>query len=425
MKKLLWIILLIIFISPFTLIPQNLQAQELDEDELYDNPSAREEWRFQMRRDENGIIPFGALNKAKRQLNNIRAKLPKPMDAGISGWEWLGPGNVGGRIRTILIHPTLPNLMWIGSVSGGIWRTDNAGDSWYPVDDFMANLAVTSIVMDPTNSFIMYAATGEGFGNIDGLQGAGIFKSTDVGNTWNQLSSTDNPQFLFVNRLSHHPSLTNILLAATNTGVYRTVDGGNSWAKTLNVVATQVKYLLNNPNNVLCGTASDFYLSTDGGINWQRETTGATNKMPSSPGRCEGDFSSNGNIVYVNMDRNFGEIWRSTDGGLTWQLRNTGSNYFGSPQSQGFYDNAIWVDPTNSNFVVLSGRNLQRSTDGGSNLTKIGGDAGVGVIFGVHPDIHAIIAHPNYNGTTNKTMFIGCDGGIYATQDITTASLGP
>src|SRR3990172_7394974 len=110
--------------------------------------------------------------------------------AGISrdAWTELGPGNIGGRIRSILIHPTEPNRMWLGSVSGGIWKTTDAGASWQPVNDLMANLNISTMVMQPGNPNIMYAGTGESF--VAGPFGAGVFKSTDSGNTWTQLPTT-------------------------------------------------------------------------------------------------------------------------------------------------------------------------------------------------------------------------------------------
>jgi photosystem II stability/assembly factor-like uncharacterized protein len=431
MKKFLMLFLIIITASLFLdLINQNLYAQKINEDESHDNPFERDAWRFQMRRDENGNIPFDALVNAKNQMNKVKNKIPKPLDAGINRWEWLGPGNIGGRVRAIAINPKVPNVMYLGGVSGGIWRSDNAGDSWYPISDFIASLNVTSLVMDPNNPTILYAATGEGFfpgssgaGPTGGPSppGAGMFKSTDAGITWTQLRSTANPQWSYVNRLSHHPTLSNVLLAATSSGVYRTTDGGVTWSNVLFVYACQVKYNPVDPSRVLCGTNTDFYLSTDGGLKWSRQTIGTT-KLPSSPGRCEGDFAQTDISIYVNVDINLGELWRSTNSGQTWELRNTGTGYFGG-QSQGAYDDAIWVDPANSNFIILSGRNLQRSIDGGKNLTKIGGDTSGVMIYSVHPDIHAIIPHPQYNGTTNKTIYIGCDGGIYRTDDIASASL--
>lgn len=404
-----------------------VSAQEENGEDI----DARVHYRFMMRTNENREIPFNALMNAKHDLDAKRSlrKGPaaQPDNAGLTGWESLGPGNIGGRIRSIVINPNVPNVMYVGAVSGGIWRTDNAGDSWYPLDDFMASLNVTSIVMDPNNPVVMYAATGEGFSGSSGPGpnpaapgGAGVFKSTDAGLTWNQLQSTANAQWSFVNRLSHHPTLSNILLAATASGVYRTVDGGTSWIRVLPFVnAYQVKYHPTDPSRALCGTSSGFYLSTDGGLNFTGQN-GNPPKLPVASNRCEGDFARTDNTVYVNMNRNDGEVWRSIDGGTTWTLQSDSVKYFGG---SGQYDNAIWVDPTNSNFILVSGRNLQRSIDGGVTLAKIGGDTSGAMIFSVHPDIHAIVSHPQYNGTTNKTVFIGCDGGIYGTQDISTASL--
>ena len=102
-------------------------------------------------------------------------------------WRWLGPGNVGGRIRSIAVHPKKPETMFAGSVGGGIWKTTNGGAGWTPVDDFMAVLSVSSLVINPANPGVMFAGTGEGYGNADSLRGAGIFKSVDGGTTWTQL----------------------------------------------------------------------------------------------------------------------------------------------------------------------------------------------------------------------------------------------
>jgi hypothetical protein len=181
---------------------QPISAQEAGEQESHDDPAARARWRLHQRADVNGEIPPNALIKAKEQMDRLRLAVPKvrtTMDAGVSDWEWLGPGNIGGRIRSITINPVTPQIMYVGSVGGGIWRTDNGGIAWYPLSDFMANLAVTSIVIDPTNPATLYAATGEGFGNVDAIQGAGIFKSTDAGLTWNQIVSTATNAFKYTN----------------------------------------------------------------------------------------------------------------------------------------------------------------------------------------------------------------------------------
>lgn len=391
----------------------------------------RQRYRFEVRVNEQGEIPFNALVRAKESLD-LRRQLLKgtpraTMDAGIGGWEWLGPGNIGGRIRSIVIHPSNPNTVYIGAVSGGIWKSDNGGAWWYPLADFLASINVASLIMDPTNPSVLYAGTGEQFSGAGGpgpspspVPGAGIFKSVDAGATWNQLASTANAQFTFVSRIAHHPTSANTLLAATGSGVYRTTDGGTSWTSVLpSVTAYQVKYHPTSPSRALCATNVDFFLSTDGGINWNRETTGGPNKLPNISDRAEGDFAVTDASVYVNIvDRNNGEVWRSTDAGATWSLRQTGITYGGA----GDYNNAIWVDPTNSNFIIVGGRNLQRSTDGGLSFTLIGGQGSTSPAPNVHADMHTIVPHPQYNGGSNKTVYVGCDGGIYRANDITTVT---
>ena len=151
--------------------------------------------------DETGKIPEGAEVRAwlhTKQMPIDPSAWPagslNPTDtvAGITptGWQWLGPGNIGGRVRSIIIHPNDPQTLWLGSVSGGIWKTTNGGTSWQPLADFLTNLAVSSMVIDPTNPNVLYAGTGEGYFNGDSIRGAGVFKTTDGGATWNQLLQT-------------------------------------------------------------------------------------------------------------------------------------------------------------------------------------------------------------------------------------------
>src|SRR5215213_3879368 len=145
-------------------------------------------------------------------------------------WQSLGPGNVGGRTRSLLIDPTDPNVMYAGAVAGGIWKTTNGGSSWAPLNDFLANIAVTSMALDRSNPGTIYAGTGEGVFNADGVRGAGIFKSTDAGAHWTRLPATiSNANFFFVNDIVVSPSNGQHVYAATRTGVWRSLDGGNSW----------------------------------------------------------------------------------------------------------------------------------------------------------------------------------------------------
>ena len=234
-----------------------------------DSPGEANAFRQLQWKNEFGWIPANGLVEGKRHANAMRARgrsgmfpgrrrsAPRsapgvapsapggqalqggqeallPMAAGVSStsWTWLGPGNIGGRVRSLVIDPTNTNVMFAGSVGGGIFKTTDGGASWAPVDDFMANLAVSTIVMQPGLPSTMYAGTGEGFYNSDGIRGAGVFKSTDGGTTWSQLPSTANSSWFYVNKLAMSPD-GQVILAATRTGLYRSTDGGASWTQAL------------------------------------------------------------------------------------------------------------------------------------------------------------------------------------------------
>src|SRR5215213_11830268 len=145
-------------------------------------------------------------------------------------WQSLGPGNVGGRTRALLIDPSDPNVMYAAAVAGGIWKTTHGVTSWAPLNEFLANIAVTSMALDRSNPGTIYAGTGEGFFNADGVRGAGIFKSVDGGAHWTRLPATiSNANFFFVNDLVVSPANGQHVYAATRTGVWRSLDGGSTW----------------------------------------------------------------------------------------------------------------------------------------------------------------------------------------------------
>ena len=302
--------------------------------------------------------------------------------------------------------------MYVGSVSGGIWRTTNGGASWQPLEDFMANMAVSTMVMDPTNPNIIYAGTGEGFFNADRIKGAGIFKTTNGGSSWTRLSSTNNSNFDFVNRLAFSTS-GNILLAATEAGIFRSTNDGMTWSKRFDGRVFDLRAHPSNNQRAIAGGPGASWYSNDGGMTWH-----PSSGLPTS-GRVEVAYApSNGNIVYASSESGNGRLYKSSNGGQSFTLVSSGKNYLGS---QGWYDNAIWVDPTNPNIVVVGGIDLWRTTNAGPNLAKI--SQWFSAPTSAHADHHVIVHHPNYNGTTNRIVFFGNDGGIYKATDVRTVSL--
>jgi photosystem II stability/assembly factor-like uncharacterized protein len=328
---------------------------------------------------------------------------------GRSSWSWLGPGNFGGRIRSIVIDPSNPKTMYVGGVTGGVFKTTNGGKTWRPLDDFMANLGVSTLVSPAAAPRTLYAGTGESSGSR--FRGAGVFKSIDGGATWTQLPSTTSSDWWYVNRLAVAPKTTATLLAATSTGIWRTTDGGRRWTKTYDKETLDVVFDPTDARKAIAGGIGWATYSVDGGRSWRPAgiSDGKRVELAYAP--------SNPRYVYASVDRSQGSVYQSTDAGQSYRLMNEKEGYLGT---QGRYDNAIWVDPTNRNIVVVGGIVLERSTDGGKSFTNIVGTGSLDTRF-IHVDQHVIVSAPGYNGTTNRTVYVGNDGGLYKAADIRTA----
>ncbi|PWU08418.1 MAG: hypothetical protein C5B47_04715 [Verrucomicrobia bacterium] len=417
-----------------------------------DLPRERAAFRLLQEVDEKHQIPPQPILTALKQLQELRRQIkalkvsgipvgkvivPKmmilPFTAGLNpnhtGWSNLGPTNIGGRTRSIIVHPTKPGVMWVGSVGGGVWRTDDGGKNFIPVNDLMANLAVSCMAIDPKNPNLIYAGTGEGFGNEDALRGGGIFLTTD-GTTWSQLASTMKPEFSVINRLSISSDSKIMLIAVGRTdtslgGIYRSADAARqTWVRQLSGDICEVAF---HPTLSLKAIASGLsdgnaYYSDDAGQHW------TSAKHPETwSGRIELAYArKNPDVVYASIDRNGGEIWRSSDGGKNYVKRSAvGSDgnvvrYLGE---QGWYDNVVWAaDPTNENKIILGGIDLWKSTDGGDSFIDISTwwDE-----RSAHADQHVIASSADFDGVGKKAIYFGNDGGVYETEDIDTVGNDP
>ncbi|HWQ32317.1 MAG TPA: hypothetical protein VNQ79_05495 [Blastocatellia bacterium] len=154
-----------------------------------------------------------------------------PGEQQLDAWTSLGPGNVGGRTRALLIHPQDPNVMYAAGVAGGVWKSTNGGGAWTPLADLLPNLAVTSMAFDPANPNTIYAGTGEGFFNADGVRSAGILKTTDGGMNWTRLAATATADFYYINDLVVSRNDPRRIYAATRSGVWRSTDSGENWTR--------------------------------------------------------------------------------------------------------------------------------------------------------------------------------------------------
>ena len=384
---------------------------------------------------------------------------PAAPGAALSSWSNLGPGNQGGRTRALIINPSNNNIMYAGGVGGGVWKSTDAGANWLPLADLqMSNIAVASLAFDPLNANTIYAGTGEGFFNGDAIRGAGIFKSTDAGVTWNQLASTNNADFHYTMSLVVSPRNTQRLFAATRTGVFRSIDGGASWTSMFSATAvngcTQVVMQVSGPSGFVfaaCGTFAQGTIqrATDDNVSTFTSVFGLTGQGRSSIAVAP----SNESVVYVMASQatagggtgqhGLHGIYRSAANGdlgsFTTQVNGTvgavtvnhvllSNPYFAFSTcagasagffNQGWYDNVIAVDPLDANRVWAGGVDLFRSDDGGLNWGTAGywwATKGVDPEYH-HADQHGIVFHPQYNGTSNKVMFSMSDGGVERIDD--------
>ncbi len=280
---------------------------------------------------------------------------------------------------------------------------------------------MTSIVADPrtvddVDSTVLYASTGEGFWNIDGLRGYGIFKSTNGGRSWSHIDSTSplgDSDWYYINRLAVNSDGV-IMAVANGQAIFTSTDGGDNWTKKDTTKHMRdVDFDPRDKTKAIAGTLEGrVYYTNDTGASWQEATI-----VDSNWARVEIAYAKSADVVYASVDKDHGTIYKSTDNGATW-------TYVSNPEhlgGQGWYDNIIWVDPTDENHLIIGGLDLHESTDGGENWTKIStwwrSDS-------VHADHHMIIEDPDYDGNNNKRIYFGNDGGIFKTDDISTVDDG-
>jgi len=387
-------------------------------------PYARSIDFLEARVDKNGNFPSNSLWKEWMKIKNNRSK------SSSSNWTPLGPFDVpiiqsnnkkrgSGRVNCITFDPINPDIFWVGSPGGGLWKTTDGGDTWTTNTDNLPVLGVSDILIDPTNTDIMYLATGD----ADGWDtySIGVLKSTDGGITWNStgLSFSIN-QELAISKLEMNPNYTDSIFAATENNIYVTADGGLNW----NIVGSNgrwrdIQYKPEN-TNVLYATkqtsgTSNVYRSVDGGASWQTCTNGISNSNKRRPLIAVTPINSD--VVYALFSDNawgYHGLYKSTDGGDSWNLQSDTSNILGrdtdgsSTGGQSWYDMSLAVSTTDENHIIVGGINLWESTDGGVTW-DISGSSGNGSNYSyMHVDQHAAEFNP-----INNVAYVGNDGGIY------------
>lgn len=380
------------------------------------------EMEAEMLRDpRTGDIPTNTLHRVRRSLR-------QSADMSRNDIEWIarGPGDIGGRTRTVLVdaRDSTGNTLWVGSVSGGLWRCENAlvDPQWTRVDAYPGSPSVSSIVQDPNNPDILYLGTGEGWFNADAYRGDGIYKSTNGGDSWDRLPATNDVRYVQKLLISSEGRL---FACTRDLGILVSDDGGDSWTTSLgNGVegfsdrAADLEEASNGDLYAAMGifTIDGIYRSKDSGNTWEYidaiQSLGNFERIDISVA------PSDSNVVLALMQdeetRACSHILRSDDGGETWRQLTVppaiGMDNFA--RTQAWYDLVSAIDPLDPNTMYIGGVDLHKTTDGGQTWTQISQWFGSQVDY-VHADQHELVF---INNDPNKLLNTN-DGGLWYTDE--------
>lgn len=480
MNRLLFSILLLLVAACQAGKPAVTQLQPTEKaKQRFDQPDAAEALYRMKRMAPEGLDPQKLYDEARQRMSRMRryatigdrvlapARSRLSADATsreITAWQFLGPGNIGGRTRALLVDPANADLIYAGGVSGGIWKTTNGGGLWTPIADSFANLAVNSMAMHPRDSNTLYAGTGEGYfreevrGTALPLRGNGIFRTRNGGESWEHLTSTANANFHWVNDLAVSRHDPRRVYAATRTGVWRSNDEGATWKLVLGVRVkggcldlemrrdTSGDYLFAS-----CGIFDQATVFRQMNAETDTEWTIVLNESgmsrtslaiaPSNPSVIYALAASNDPGPGGRFEQGLQAVFRSERNGDpgSWTAVNRNddpvkldtllltnplsgapgcSGSFGSYVGMGWHCNVISVDPKNPDIVWAAGVDLFRSDDGGRTWGLASyWWAPTSTPSFAHADQHAIVFHPSYDGDGNQIVFVANDGGVYRTNN--------
>jgi photosystem II stability/assembly factor-like uncharacterized protein len=344
-------------------------------------------------------------------------------------WRNIGPFH-GGRISAVTGAIGQPGVFYLGAPAGGIWKTTNAGVSWFPIFDQFTNVdSIGAVQVAPSDADIVYAGTGD---SVGGSSGDGMYKSMDAGRTWTHIGLEETTK---INKMVIDPKDPNIVIVSTQgdarhtgQGIYRTTDGGKTWENTLRPEnangARDVEYAFDKPNVIFAtsqGAGGGFgggfggggapqgpngtalFKSTDKGKTWKKVDT-----LPQYNGRISVAIAMNtdGKRVYVvgGPLQGGSGLYRSDDQGATWQ--HMAGNDTRVSNGQGSYSSGVWVDPQNPDIVYTISTTIYRSTDGGKTFAAFKGAPG-------GEDPHVAWLDP----TNGQRIFFGFDQGPAITLD--------
>jgi len=344
----------------------------------------------------------------------------------------IGPGGMSGRVTSIDVVESNPEIIYVGTASGGIWKSTSGGVKWEPIFEKELTASIGAVAIQQSNPSVVWAGTGEGNPRNSLNGGFGIYKSLDAGKTWKSMGLEKTRH---IHRILIDPTNPDIVYIGAigspwgehkERGVYKTMDGGKTWKQILftNIKSGTGDLIMDpkNPNKIIAamwehkrdpwffksgGEGSGLYITHDGGENWK--------KITEKEGFPKGELGrigvaiapNNTNIIYALVESKKNALYKSEDGGFKWKKINDKPGIGNRP----FYYSEIYVDPQNENRLYTVFTYVNVSEDGGKNFKQL--MPAYGVDNGVHPDHHAWWIHP----TNGKFMIDGNDGGLNITKD--------
>ena len=337
----------------------------------------------------------------------------------------IGPATMGGRIDDFAVVESNPNIVFVGAASGGVWKTTNNGTTWEPVFDKEGVSTIGDIAIAPSDPSIVWVGTGEPNNRQSSSWGDGVYRSLDGGKTWKKMGleathhigriviHPKNPDVVYVAALGH------LWGANAERGVYKTSDGGKTWAQVLKINDdTGVSDIAMDPESPETlyaaayerrrtpygfnggGPDSAIYKTTDGGASWKKLTKGLPYENGGETGRIGLDIHrKDPNIVYALVQHENGGIFRSEDKGETWKKMS-------DTDPRPSYYSQVRVDPNNELRIWALGAQMYYSEDGGKTFSPQR-------VHGIHGDFHAMWIDPR----DSNHLMAGSDGGIHWSYD--------
>lgn len=337
----------------------------------------------------------------------------------------IGPAVMGGRIDDFAVVESNPNIVYVGTASGGVWKTTNNGTTWEPVFDKEGVSTIGDIAIAPSDPSVVWVGTGEPNNRQSSSWGDGIYKSLDAGKTWKKmgLGATHH-----IGRIVIHPSNPEVVYAAAQghlwgpnpeRGVYKSSDGGKTWSQVLKMNddtgVSDIAMDPQSPDTLYAaayerrrtpfgfnggGPGSAIYKTSDGGATWKKLTKGLPYENGGDTGRIGLDvYRKDPNIVYAEIQHERGGTFRSEDKGETWKR-------MGETDPRPSYYSQIRVDPNNDLRIWELGAQMYYSEDGGKTFTTQR-------VHGIHGDFHGMWIDP----ANSSHMLTGSDGGIHWSDD--------